>query len=379
MKKILSFTDYYWPGYKAGGTIRAFMNQVDYLKDNFEFYIVTSDTDYTESIPYPEIIPDRWNVISPNVNVFYVSAANHKIGLFNRLLNERKYDVVYIHLLFGFWFSFLPLLLAKIDRHKSIIIASHGVLGQGALGVKSFRKKSFLTLMKMIRFYHGTVFHSVIAHETSDIRAHIGENIKIAEARELPRKVSRPPIRKQKTAGKLTMVTVARISPEKNQLYALEILNQCRNYEIRYDIIGPVYDEAYWNECKEIIGAMPANVTVTYRGSIPSEKILEELQGFDVMLLPTTGENFGHTILESFMAGCPVIISDRTPWRDLEKSGIGMDIPLENPGRFKEAIDFFAALDQNAFATYSDNAFAYAKSYIANPEMLAENINLFNL
>ena len=32
MKKILSFTDYYWPGYKAGGTIRAFMNQVEYLK-----------------------------------------------------------------------------------------------------------------------------------------------------------------------------------------------------------------------------------------------------------------------------------------------------------------------------------------------------------
>jgi glycosyltransferase involved in cell wall biosynthesis len=233
--------------------------------------------------------------------------------------------------------------------------------------------------MKLTRFYHGTVFHSVIAHETSDIKTHIGKNIKIAEARELPRKVSEPPVRKPKTAGKITMVTVARISPEKNQLYALEILNQCRNHEIRYDIIGPVYDEAYWNKCKAIINAMPSNVSVTYRGSIPSEKILEELQENDVMLLPTTGENFGHTILESFMAGCPVIISDRTPWRNLEKFGTGVDIPLENPDRFKASIEYFASLDQDAFVTYSGNAFAYAKSYIANPEMLAENINLFNL
>jgi glycosyltransferase involved in cell wall biosynthesis len=379
MKKILSFTDYYWPGYKAGGTIRAFMNQVDFLKDHFEFYIVTSDTDYTENTPYPGIIPDCWIVVSPNVNIYYVSAANRKIGLMNRLLKERDYDVVYIHLLFGFWFSFLPLLLAKIHCHKRIIIASHGVLGQGALGVKSFRKNMFLALMKMIRFYHGTVFHSVIAHETSDIRAHIGKNVKIAEARELPRKVSEPPLRKFKTPGQLTMVTVARISPEKNQLYALEILGRCKNHAIRYDIIGPVNDEAYWNRCKELIRSIPPNITVSYRGSIPSEKILEELQGYDVMLLPTTGENFGHTILESFMAGCPVIISNRTPWKDLENLRVGLDIPLENPERFIEAIASFASLDQDAFVVYSGNAFAFAKSYIENPEMLAENINLFNL
>ena len=97
------------------------------------------------------------------------------------------------------------------------------------------------------------------------------------------------------------------------------------------------------------------------------------------MLLPTTGENFGHTILESFMAGCPVIISNRTPWKDLENLRVGLDIPLENPERFIEAIASFASLDQDAFVVYSGNAFAFAKSYIENPEMLAENINLFNL
>jgi len=378
MKKIISFTDYYWPGYKAGGTVRAFMNQVDYLKNDFEFFIVTCNTDYTETTPYAGITPDQWTVISPNVQVYYISAENQKIKIFIRLLKETSYDVVYIHLLFGFWYSFLPLLLSKIRHSARIIIASHGVLGAGALSVKPLRKKGFLRIARLFGLYKGAVFHSVTSHETVDIRLHIGKNTEIFEARELPRKISSPPLRKPKTKGKLSLVTVARISPEKNQMYALEILSQCRDHEIRYDLIGPVYDEAYWNKCKTLIEAMPPNITVNYRGSINSEKIPGELETYDVMLLPTTGENFGHTILESFMAGCPVIISDRTPWKDLQNLGIGRDIPLEEPSRFREAMGYFAGLDNKDFEVLSSAAFSFAQAYISNPGMLSENINLFN-
>ena len=31
-----------------------------------------------------------------------------------------------------------------------------------------------------------------------------------------------------------------------------------------------------------------------------------------------------------FAAGCPLIISDRTPWQNLEEKGIGWSIPLED-------------------------------------------------
>ncbi|MEI6882946.1 MAG: glycosyltransferase family 4 protein [Bacteroidota bacterium] len=379
MKKIISFTDYYWPGYKAGGTIRAFMNQVDYLKPEFEFFIVTRNTDYTETKPYPGITPDRWTALAPNVNVFYTSAANQTAGTFTALLKETRYDVVYIHLLFGYSFSILPLVLAKKQKYSRIIICPHGNLGSGALAVKPLKKKIFLGAARLSGYYNGTVFHSVTPHETADIITHIGEKTTISEARELPRKASSPPQRNQKAAGKLSIVTVARIAPEKNQLYALEILSRFTSYEIRYDLIGPVYDEAYWKKCQDLIGAMPSNITVNYRGSINSDKIPGELQTYDMMLLPTTGENFGHTILESFMAGCPVIISNRTPWKDLERSGVGRDIPLENPEGFTEALEFFASLDDTKFDLFSKSAFSFAMEYMANPEMLAENIKLFNL
>ncbi len=378
MRRVLSFTDYYWPGYKAGGTIRAFMNQVDYLKDEYAFHIVTSDTDYTETTPYPGITPGQWTETVPGVHVYYVSAAARKPALFWRLLRERPYDVVYIHLLFGFWFSFLPLLLAIIARHRCIIVAPHGVLGKGALGVKSGRKLLFLRVMRLLGLYRRTSFHSVTDHETTDIRTHIGNRISIREARELPRRITRPPERNRKTAGSLKIVTIARVSPEKNQLFALEILKGIAGFSIQYDLIGPVYDEAYWDKCQSLMAQMPGNVSVRYRGSIHSEQIPEELRQYDLMLLPTTGENFGHTILESFMAGCPVIISDQTPWKNLEAEGIGQEIPLDRTGDFRKALEFFAGMNHDDFVAYSDKAYNFASGWCGNPEMLDENRRLFN-
>lgn len=377
MKKVLSFTDYYWPGYKAGGTIRAFMNQVDYLKDEIEFFIVTRDTDYTETTPYTNIIPNQWNHPEPNVNIYYISADAQKPALLRRLIGEVDPDVIYIHLLFGYYYSLLPLILAKKAGITKIIVAAHGVLGRGALGVKPTRKKLFLSAMKLIGFYRGIIFHSVTDHETVDIRTHIGSETKIREARELPRKISTPPVRQQKQAGKLKVVTIARISPEKNQLYALELLTRCTKSDIQYDLIGPVHDENYWAQCRAIMGSMPPNVVVNYRGSISSELIPGELQQYDLMLLPTTGENFGHTILESFMAGCPVIISDQTPWKKLAEKGIGHEFPLAGKDVFREALERFASLGPADFDVFSDKAYKFAQAYCANPEMLGENIQLF--
>lgn len=378
MKKILSFTDYYYPGYKAGGTIRAFLNQVDYLKGEFEFFIVTRNRDYTDVSPYQTVQYDCWTHPEPNVHIYYVSAEGQKLSLFRQLIREVEHDVVYIHLLFGFWYSILPLILAKWHKSRTIIVAAHGVLGKGALGVKPTRKVIFLKLMKWTGFYRKTIFHSVTGHETVDIRTHIGSDTLIREARELPRHITGPPDRIEKVKGKLRVVTIARISPEKNQLFALEILQGCRSHEIHYDLIGPVHDTGYWERCQALIASMPSNMTVAYRGSISSELILTELMQYDLMLLPTTGENFGHTILESFMAGCPVIISDQTPWKGLADAGIGWEIPLENIASFREKLEFFASLGPEEYKRYTESAWRFAQSYCANPEMLDENIKLFS-
>ncbi|MBI9061941.1 MAG: hypothetical protein JEZ14_08115 [Marinilabiliaceae bacterium] len=46
-KKILIFIDWFLPGYKAGGPVRSMANMVEYLMEEYDFFIVTRNTDYT--------------------------------------------------------------------------------------------------------------------------------------------------------------------------------------------------------------------------------------------------------------------------------------------------------------------------------------------
>ena len=69
------------------------------------------------------------------------------------------------------------------------------------------------------------------------------------------------------------------------------------------------------------------------------------LAGYDLFLLPTRGENFGHAIFDALEVGLPVLISDQTPWRDLERIGAGWSLPLADPDRFAATIDRLATLE----------------------------------
>jgi glycosyltransferase involved in cell wall biosynthesis len=62
------------------------------------------------------------------------------------------------------------------------------------------------------------------------------------------------------------------------------------------------------------------------------------------MLMPSLTENFSYTVLESLQAGIPVLISDQTPWRDLQQQGVGWDLSLEDPDRWLQALEDLLSL-----------------------------------
>jgi hypothetical protein len=53
---------------------------------------------------------------------------------------------------------------------------------------------------------------------------------------------------------------------------------------------------------------------------------MNALSEYHFLLLPSKGENFGHSIIESFLANRPVIISKNTPWKDLAAKKLGFDL-----------------------------------------------------
>jgi glycosyltransferase involved in cell wall biosynthesis len=173
------------------------------------------------------------------------------------------------------------------------------------------------------------------------------------------------------------LASVARISPEKNTKYALEVLTQCTKGLISYDIFGPVYDENYWDECLDVIKKMPANVTVTYKGSLQGDQVLDTLSNYHCMFMPTNGENFGHTILESFMSSTPVIISQNTPWRELSNKNAGWDLALDKPADFVETIQMVLDANQDDYNKFSEGALNFAKAFMSDTSILEQNKRLF--
>ena len=371
------FIDWFLPGYKAGGPIRSCANLIDHLKEEFEFSVVTRDTDYCETESYKNIKSDQWNLTPDGVRIYYFSSGNLNKKNIQDILAKEEYDVVYLNGIFSPYFTLLPLYLLR-GKNKSVVIAARGMLAQSALALKKTKKKLFLTLANTFGLFNGALFQATKQEEIEDIKRVFGKNAEIKIAPNLPKKIkSNDLVERKKEKGLVKLINVARIAPEKNLKYALEILKSVKG-SVEFDFYGPVYDETYWNECKEVIGTLPVNVKVNYKGSIESSKIESVLKENHFMFMPTKGENFGHIIIESLSAGCPVIISDQTVWRDLENKKAGWDLSLSDANSFVSIIEKAIEMSQEEYLATSGSAFSFAKGYIENREMIKQNRELFN-
>jgi glycosyltransferase involved in cell wall biosynthesis len=94
-------------------------------------------------------------------------------------------------------------------------------------------------------------------------------------------------------------------------------------------------------------------------------------------LLPTAGENFGHVILEALTSGCPVLISDQTPWRALQEEGIGWDLSLNDQNIWLEALNTCVRMDNVEYQKMRKRTLEYAHRWNSQPEALQSNIELF--
>lgn len=362
--KVLVFIDWYAPGFRAGGPVRSLVNMVDHLRDRIDFHIVTGDTDYTCDAPYPEVPADRWTVLPGGEKVWYASAKGINRSAWRRLLREQAWSAVYINGVYSYWFSIMPLFIGTRLRR---IVAVRGMLADGAMRQGRIKKSYFIRAMRMLRIYRRVRFQATNADEVKDIRRWMGEEADVVMAPNLPALVhAARPVIAPKVPGELKLVGLARIAVEKNTHWAIEALRGARG-AVSLDLYGPVYDQAYWQRCRALIARLPANITVRHHGPLEPEAVAAVLPGFHAAFMPSMGENFGHAMLESMAAGLPLIISDRTPWKDLERQQAGWDLPLDEPETFTAVIDRLCAMDQDEYDRWSAGAFRLAERTLSDP------------
>lgn len=400
-KKILIFIDWFLPGYEAGGPVRSMANMVEYLKEDYDFHIITRNTDYTETTPYANVESNSWVTFSKHVKVFYADVARQNKVTYKRLIKEVNPDAVYINGVYSWKFSILPLMVAKKAGVHHVIVAARGMLAASAIDVKGGKKKLFLRLARLLGLYKNTEFHATNEKEELDIKNSLGKNIKVEIADNLP-KSTLPAVKPiEKDGGNLRLVSLARIAPEKNTQFALERLADMGDVagKITFHLYGQIYNEAYWQQCLSVIEKLPDNIKVTYKGTVDADQVGETIQQYHALYLPSRGENFGHVILESLSAGRPVIISDQTPWRNLDNDQCGWDIGLETgdgrqeiedgrkaeirspkfrPSVWSDVLCDLLYMEQVEFNKWCEGARKRAEAFVYNPALKEAYCKLFD-
>ncbi len=357
--------------------MRSIYSLVSLIKEYYEIYVVTSNCDLGSDEGYKTITA---NTLFENggANYYYFSKDQLNVPNISKLINSINPDLVYLNSFWSYNFS-IGIVKAKQKKYfkAPILLAPRGMMGKGALGLKPLRKHAFLLLAKMFDWYDGVNFHATNEQEKKDIKKHF-RYAKILTAPNLNSGTVHF-TKKIKVQNTLRLFYLSRIAVVKNLHFALEILDQLPpDVNIEYDIYGNLEDKDYWHKCESIIKDLPKNIKVTYKKELAFNDVQTTITGYHGLFLPTLNENFGHSIVESLLCGCPVIISDQTPWNDLEKFNAGYAIDLNDRSKFIAVITAFTLMNNVDYEIKSKDAINYINSKLNIEESLKQYKNLFN-
>ncbi len=378
MKKLLILVDWFYPGYKAGGPIQSCINLCEALNKYFDIHVLTMDTDHGDTSPYPGIQANEW-IYNPelNVQVFYAEKKSFSNKIIFRQIQKLQPDTIYLNHMFSPAFVVYPLWLKFRGKiNSNIVICPRGALFNSALAVKPYKKKPLLALLKMAGMQKWVVFHATNHRESEAVLNYFpGSNITVAN--NLPHSIQYPFETVSKFPGTLNCIFISRIVPIKNLLFILKILKGVEKNTL-LTVAGPIEDEAYFGECKTAISKLPPNIRVEYVGAKPPYELNRLIKQNHLFILPTKGENFGHSIFEALLAGRPVLISDQTPWHNLQQEQAGWDLPLESPESFLNVIEQLAASSQEAFDALAKSAWKYAEKFSQQNDEIEKYKKMFS-
>ncbi len=367
-------------------------------KGEYEFSVVCGNTDLDGSL-ITGVSFDEWVDFDAHTKVWYSSTENILPVLQEKIKTEKP-GLLFINGIYSWPYNLKPLLFCKGIKK---IISARGMLHPGALSQKSFKKKIYLFVWKLLGLHKKNIFHATDEQEKLFIQQVFGQDTQVKVAANFPGVLTVQPVQ-VKEPGRLNLVSIALLSPMKNILLVLEALAEfgvdssefgvgsakdevlrCAQDDslgggtnvIAYHIYGPVKDATYWAECEAAIKKLPANITVLYHGDIPPAEIEKVLAQSHVFILPSKSENFGHAIFEALTAGRPVITSQATPWNDLQSAKAGINVSVNETSEIVQAISFFAALDQVQMENWSMGARAYADQAVDREKIMGQYEEMF--
>lgn len=354
--KILIILTGFLPGKKFGGPPISVDNFCSLMKED-ECFIVTRNHDMGETDTYKDI-KSGWNDRG-NCKVLYLSDKEYGYRKYEEVIKEINPDVIYLQGLFQN--CIIPCLFLAKKHNIPVLLAPRGELCAGAFK-KKYKKVPYIIFLKIFGLLNKVHFQSTSEEETEAIMQHLG----ITEDRihfltnvpSIPKKEYPVP---KKQPGVAKFVFISRIVRKKNLKAAISYFKNIEG-DVTFDIYGPIEDKDYWQECQDEIKLLPSNIKVNYCGLVSHDQIHETFARYHAFLFPTLSENFGHVIAEALSVGCSVIISDQTPWNDVQYIDGGWSIPLDKIENFTSAIKDVLYIDFKTETKYKKNMIEYVVS-----------------
>lgn len=356
--KVLIIMAGFFPGEKYGGPPVSVDNFCALLGD-VECYVVCKNHDKGETQQYPNL-NSNWNR-RPNCSVKYLDDSSFNMKNFENIVNEVNPDILYLQSLFQTCIMFC-LIVAKRKNIK-VLLAPRGELCAGAFK-KKYKKLPYIAAQRFMGLIRDVYFQSTSDEETDAIQKWLGvSHEKVYFLTNIPSIPKADYVFEEKKTGKLKVIFLSRIHRKKNLLFALQCMKQISG-NVQFDIYGPIEDEEYWNKCEQEMVTIPENIKLNYCGIIGHEDVHRTFAQYDIFFLPTLSENFGHVIAEALIVGCPVIISDQTPFNDVEENSAGWVIPLDNVNKYINTINQMVQINENGMHDLRISAQNYIKNKI---------------
>lgn len=374
MRKLLVMASLFPPQKNGGGPPVSIMNVVQAIKDEFEIYVISKHYELGQKEPLPDV-DAGWNSFAFG-KVYYFPCGQYTYSNVYRLIEEIAPDVIYQNSFFSHD-DVLPVLYYK-KKHPQVgvVVAPRGEICQNRFSKGKLKKSAYITVLKTLGMMKGVYFQATGDDEKKDMvrylkikpeRIYNINNFSIADPAQQTAVEKQP--------GSLRLCFIARIQDTKNLYYGVQQLQQLTG-DITYDIYGPMENPGYFDKCLAV--PLPENVKLNYCGSVDHADVGRTISRYHAYYMPTIGENYGHSIVESLLYRRPVVISDKTPWNGVNQAGAGWAIPLDEPEAFQAALQTLADMDAPEFSTMCDAAQRFIHDRLQVDGIVAQYIDCFN-
>ncbi|MEJ2600349.1 MAG: glycosyltransferase family 4 protein [Anaerolineales bacterium] len=248
-------------------------------------------------------------------------------------LKDGEYDAIHVHSPHvGFLFLLATHLLFFLRYAPYTVVTVHD-------SYQNYKRRNQLLYLPIFASFRKVIccsqasyasFPAIYKWLAGDRLCYVQNGVDISRVDHVTAKIQQ----RQNQRRQFRIVAISRLVEIKNPYFTLDAFRKSADPDTFLTYIG---DGHLRNALIERSKQIHVDNQVTFTGLIPRESVFEQLSNADLFISASLGEGLPIAVLESMACGCPVILSDIPPHREIAED---VDfIPLIHP----EDVEGFAA------------------------------------